>query len=170
MGQVLDHSHLCPGTGRGWEAKAGTANAFNRCIDQLDLLQLFLTAFGLGAARGAGPETIDVGLLCGDLLLLAFIGRLCRFLFLLFLLEVSRVIAEIAAGDPTLGRHDLVADAVQEGAVMADHDQGSGLLLQIVFQPLNGLHIEVVGGLVEQQQIRILKQDLAKRDAHLPPA
>ena len=53
---------------------------------------------------------------------------------------------------------------------MTNHDQGSGLLLQIVFQPLNGLHIQVVGGLVEQQQIRILKQDFAERDAHLPSA
>ena len=133
MGQVLDHSHLCPGAGRRWEAKARTANAFNRRVDQFHLLQLFLPAFGLSAASGAGPEAIDVGLLCGDLLLLAFIGRLCRLLFLLFLLQVSGVITEIAPGDPTLGRHDLVADAVQEGPVMADHDQGSGLLLQIVF-------------------------------------
>ena len=64
---------------------------------------------------------------------------------------MGRVIAEITSGDPPFRGHDLVADPVEKGAVVADHDQGRCLLLQVTFEPLNGFHIQVVRGLVEQQ-------------------
>ena len=53
---------------------------------------------------------------------------------------------------------------------MADHDKSRGLFGEISLQPLNGFHIEVVGGLVEQEKVGILKQDFAQGDAHLPSA
>ena len=53
---------------------------------------------------------------------------------------------------------------------MADHHDGGALLDQVALQPLDRLHIQVVGGLIEQQQVGILQQDLAQGDAHLPAA
>lgn len=53
---------------------------------------------------------------------------------------------------------------------MADHNQGCRLLHQIALEPLDCLHVEVVGWLVEQQQIGLLQKDLAQGNAHLPAA
>ena len=59
---------------------------------------------------------------------------------------------------------------VEEIAVVRDQDEGVGIVLQIVFQPVARFEIEVVGGLVEQQQIGLVKQQLGEGDAHLPAA
>ena len=48
---------------------------------------------------------------------------------------------------------------------MGDGDDGAGVLLQVLLQPRDALGVEVVGGLVEQQQVGRLEQQLAQRDA-----
>lgn len=53
---------------------------------------------------------------------------------------------------------------------MADHHQRNLLLEQVPLKPLDRLHVEMVGGLIQQKQIRLLKKDLAQGDAHLPAA
>ena len=80
------------------------------------------------------------------------------------------VVAQIGAGDAPLRFHDLVADPIQEGPVVADHHQRAGLADQVPLQPLDGFNIQVVGGFVQQQQIRLLQQHLAQGDPHLPAA
>ena len=80
------------------------------------------------------------------------------------------VVAEVTAGDAAFGGHDLVADPIQEGAVVTDHDKGRALFHQVALQPLDRLHIQVVGRLIQQQQVRVLQQDFSQGDAHLPAA
>jgi hypothetical protein len=41
---------------------------------------------------------------------------------------------------------------------------GAGVLGQVLLQPAHALGVEVVGGLVEQQQVGRLEQQLAQRD------
>ena len=41
---------------------------------------------------------------------------------------------------------------------------------EIGFEPVARFQIEVVGGLVEKQQIRLFKQEFGERDTHLPAA
>ena len=50
---------------------------------------------------------------------------------------------------------------------MGDGDDGAGVLGEVLLQPLHGLGVQVVGGLVEQQQVGRLEQQLAERDAAL---
>ncbi len=50
---------------------------------------------------------------------------------------------------------------------MADDDDGFPLLIKL-FQPLDGLDVEVVGRLVQQQYVRFLQQQFGKLDAHAP--
>ena len=102
--------------------------------------------------------------------MLAVKGRLARFALERFLLQVLAVIAQVAAGDPALGFNDLVANAIEKSAVVADHHQGHIDLGEVALQPLNRGHVEVVGGLIEQQQIGLLQQDLAQGNPHLPAA
>ena len=40
-----------------------------------------------------------------------------------------------------------------------------GYFVEVLLEPLHALGVEVVGGLVEQQQVGLLEQQLAQRDA-----
>jgi hypothetical protein len=42
--------------------------------------------------------------------------------------------------------------------------------VQVFLEPIARLEIEMVGRLVEQQEIRLAEQQLRERDAHLPAA
>ena len=53
---------------------------------------------------------------------------------------------------------------------MRDQHEGVRVGGQILFQPVAGFQVEVVGGLVEQQQVGLFEQQLGQRDAHLPAA
>ena len=48
---------------------------------------------------------------------------------------------------------------------MGDTDDGAFILLQMLLQPVDTLSIEMVGGLVEEKDIRLLKQETAERYA-----
>ncbi len=66
---------------------------------------------------------------------------------------------------------DAGDDAVHEIAVMAGHEQRAlEFAGQPVFQPDDRLHVQMVGGLVQQQHIGVEGQDLGQGDAHLPAA
>ncbi len=58
---------------------------------------------------------------------------------------------------------DPFGDVVQEVPIVGDRQDGAWVLGQVLFQPLHALGVEVVGGLVEQQQVGLLQQQLAQR-------
>src|SRR5690554_5177140 len=66
----------------------------------------------------------------------------------------------------TLERQDVGRDAVQEPAVMADHEGVARELQQRVFKRPQGLDVEVIGRFVEQQHVAALQQGLG----HVQPA
>jgi hypothetical protein len=47
---------------------------------------------------------------------------------------------------------------------VGDGDDRAGVLGEVLLQPLHALRVQVVGGLVEQQQVGRLEQQLAQRD------
>ena len=53
---------------------------------------------------------------------------------------------------------------------MRDEHVGVGVVVEVVFEPVAGFEVEVVGGLVEQQKRRFLEEEFRERDAHLPAA
>ncbi len=53
---------------------------------------------------------------------------------------------------------------------MRDQDDGVGVARQVFLEPVARVEIEVVGGLVQQQQVWPAQQQLRQRDAHLPAA
>ena len=53
---------------------------------------------------------------------------------------------------------------------MADDDHGARIIRQMVLEPQRAFEIEIVGGLVEQQQIGRRKQRRGERHAHAPAA
>ena len=53
---------------------------------------------------------------------------------------------------------------------MRDQDTSVGIIVQVFFQPVAGLEVQVVGGFVEQQQVGFFQQQFGQGDAHLPAA
>ena len=50
---------------------------------------------------------------------------------------------------------------VEEVTVVGDGNDGAFVLLQVALQPLDALGIEVVGGLVKEQDVRLLQEESA---------
>ena len=96
----------------------------------------------------------------GDVLLLRFPLLVLALYALRPLQGVVAVVAPIRF-QPAKGHvPDAGGDLVQEVAVVGHHHQAAGPLQQRPLQPFQGLQIEVVGGFVQQQQVRLLQQEL----------
>ena len=78
-------------------------------------------------------------------------------------LQVGGVVALVGEGAAAVELEDPLRDVVQEVPVVRDGDDGAGVALQVLLQPQHGLGVQVVGGLVEQQQVGLLKEQLAER-------
>ena len=60
---------------------------------------------------------------------------------------------------------DPLGHVVEEVAVVCDGEHGAGIVLEEVLEPQDGLRVQVVCGLVEQQEVGGLEQELAQGDA-----
>ena len=69
-----------------------------------------------------------------------------------------------------LQMQDEFAASVEQIAVMADDQHGAAIALEEILQPQHAFEIEIVGGLVQQQQIGRREQDRRQRHAHAPAA
>ena len=90
-----------------------------------------------------------------------------RLLFQLFQLEllVLAEIAGVAAQRAAVQLHDAGADGIQKRPVVGDDHHRPGKVQQQVLQPDNGVHVQVVGGLIQQQHIGPQHQRLSQRHA-----
>mmetsp|Transcript_66961 Transcript_66961/g.205056 ORF Transcript_66961/g.205056 Transcript_66961/m.205056 type:complete len:288 (+) Transcript_66961:972-1835(+) len=66
--------------------------------------------------------------------------------------------------------HDLGAHAVHEVLGVRRQDDGRRVVRQVLLEPHAGPEVQVVGGLVQDQQRRFFEQGLRQRDAHAPAA
>ena len=86
---------------------------------------------------------------------------------LLLLLEPARVVALPGNALTAIELEDPAGDVVEEVAVVRDRDDRARVLLQERLEPRHRFGVEVVGRLVEQQQVGLLQQQAAQRDAAL---
>ncbi len=63
-----------------------------------------------------------------------------------------------------------MTERFEQVAVVADDDDGVRILAQIDFEPGSAFEIEIVGRLVEHQQLGLREQHAAERCAHAPAA
>ena len=66
--------------------------------------------------------------------------------------------------------HDPFGDPVQQVAVVGDQQQGAGIGSEVAFEPERRLQVEMIGRLVQQQEIGLGKQQRRQGDAHAPAA
>src|SRR5436305_1033420 len=81
-------------------------------------------------------------------------------------LEVA-VVAEVHRHGPVFDRPEPRRDGIDEVPVMGNEDDRAFEVLQRLLQHLLGRDVEVVGGLVEQQQARVVEHQLRERHAAL---
>ena len=79
------------------------------------------------------------------------------------LLEVVVVVAVVGENLLLVHLNDAVAYVVEEVAVVGHHEQRHGAALQVVLEPLYHVDVEVVGGLVEDEKLGLVNQDLGER-------
>ena len=143
---------------------------FFRDFDALDLLQLLDAALDLLGLGGRIAKAVDEDFQLLDAVALRFVGGFELLFAGGFRGQILIVVAGVHMQLLVPDLDDAVDGDVEEIAVVRDEDKGVGIAAQILFQPVAGFEIEMVGGLVEQEQIRLLQQQLGERDAHLPAA
>src|SRR4030095_8805407 len=65
----------------------------------------------------------------------------------------------------TFEGEDVSRDPVEEPAIVGDHDHAAGKTFQRLFERAQGVHIQVVGRFVEQQNVRAFFQHLRQMDS-----
>ncbi len=94
-----------------------------------------------------------------------------RFVFLaeavLFLLQPRRIVSFPGDAGAAVEFENPAGDIVEEVAVMGDGDDGAGILLQVEFEPGDRFGIEMVGRLIQKEDVGFLQQKAAKSDAAL---
>ncbi len=84
---------------------------------------------------------------------------------LLLLLEPGGVVALPRDARAAVQLEDPARHVVEEVAVVGDRDDRARVLLQELLEPGDRLRVEVVGGLVQQQEVGLLQQEAAERHA-----
>ena len=103
---------------------------------------------------------------------LALQGALARLVALRLLLEAGLLLLQPRAvvalerdAPPTVELEDPAGDVVEEVAVVGDGDDRAVVLLQKLFEPVDRFGVEMVGRLVEEQQVGPREQQPAEGDA-----
>ena len=84
---------------------------------------------------------------------------------LLLLHQPGGIVALVGNATAAIELEDPAGDVVEEVAIMGDDQDRTRIVAQMAFQPIDRFGIEMVGGLVEQQEVWLLQQQLTKRHA-----
>ena len=121
-----------------------------------------LTGFGLVGGEAADEFLQLLDLLIGTLFLVVH-----HALHELGGLIPKIVVADIHPNLAVVDVHNMRADIVEEVTVMRDDDDRALVIREEVLQPLNRADVQMVGRLVEQQNLRIAEQCLCQHNLDL---
>ena len=89
---------------------------------------------------------------------------------LLLLHHVEGVVAGVELRLAVVDLDDPLDHPIQEPAVVGDGQHRALVAIQILLQPLGGVEIQVVGGLVQQEDVGVLQNQAGQVDPGLLPA
>ena len=139
-------------------------------FDHIHFVQLFLTGHchitGGNTGLVSGYKILQV---CNFLLLSVVGGLQLGFFHSIHFLKFI-IIAYIAVQFLIIHMIDQIDHTVQKWNIVADQDKGIFVIIQITFQPFNMLCIQIVGGLIQEKNIRFLQQKFAQQDLGTLPA
>src|SRR5258706_8177079 len=84
---------------------------------------------------------------------------------LLFLLQPARVIALVRNALAAIELEDPAGDVVEEIAIVRHRDDRPLIPLKMMLQPRDRFGVEVVGGLVQDEDVGLLQEQSAEGDA-----
>ena len=126
------------------------------------------TQLALGHLRALpGHVAPDVVHLLVQPLHQALVGFFLQPPALLPLHHVGAVVAPIGNNAPSAHFPDGVDHPVQKITVVADKQQSPGPALKRTLQPLNGAHVQMVGRLVEDEQVGLFQQQPGQQQPRL---
>ena len=139
-------------------------------LDQVHALDLLELAHGLGGLGGDLTEAVIELAQIGDLLLLVLVSRILPLVAGIPLLKkgavIPRVRLQTALGD-LINRLD---DFIHKLPVVRDQEYGAGIGLEVILQPEQGDKVEVIGRLIEQEQIGLHDKKSGEMGTHDPAA
>ena len=158
LSYILHNDRIIAGTRRGRELQPQGRGIFFIYFQQYQFLQHLDTALHL-QGFGIGPfETLDEFFGFGDELLLLVISLLLLFAAFFAEFQVFGVVYFVIVDASHGYLNGAGRDVIHEFAVVADDDNGFPVVDKEVFQPLDGLDVQVVGRLVQQEHVRLLQQ------------
>ena len=175
--QVLDEQPIAEALAQTVDLDDGVAQTRTRRDGDLQLLVLGPAGLGFGLQLLVGSEpslalrlasawchanpfqlTFE-GAPAGD------VGALLAGEALLLLLQPRAVVALERDAPAMVELEDPAGDVVEEVAIVGDRHHRAGVALEELLEPVDALGVEVVGRLVEQQQIGAAQQQAAQGDA-----
>src|SRR5690606_22902833 len=164
---VLRHHHLLAGLVRGLQLDIRLALTF-AALGTLGAHRLERTHSAFVTGTAGLDALTNPHLLLGQALVEQRVGGLFGGQLLLLVHQEAGVIAVPVDQTATIQLEDACRQILQEGAVVGDEQHGAAEILESLFQPGDGTDIQVVGGLVEQQQIRLGHQRLRPQHTTAP--
>ena len=143
---------------------------FLRNFDALHPFEFLDAALHLLGLGGRVAEAVDEHFELLDPLPLVLVSRFDLGAPRRLFLQVLLVIAGVEVNPLVPDLDDLLHRDVEKKAVVRDQHTCVRIIVQVFFQPVAGLEVQVIGGLVEQQQVGLFQQQLSQGDAHLPAA
>ena len=145
--EVIDFEHGAAACGRLRDGEVDGGFFFGD-FDALDLFEFLDAGLDLFRFGGLIAEAVDEGLEGLDTVALIFVRVHQLRAALFFLGDVFFVVAVVDVHALVPQLDGFVDGDVEEVAVVRDEDVGVGVVVEIVFEPVAGFEIEVVGGLV----------------------
>ena len=139
-------------------------------LDRHHLLEHLDPALHLRRLGRLVAEAVDEHLDARDFFVLFALGLAHRLDPLVVLGEVAAVVGVVVGQRPQREIGDAGDDGVEKIAIVRDQDHRVRVGVEVLLEPVARLEIEMVGRLVEQQQVGLAEQQLRQRDPHLPAA
>ncbi len=166
---ALELRDVFTGARRLVEVKFGDLFSARR-LNEVDFLELLFSALHLSRVGSPRLEALDKGLLFGEHGLLPRKLRIGLFVHKVALLLVEVVVAGKARKLAAIEFHNVGNEAIEEGAIVACDHERTREIPKESFKPNDRLDIEVVGGLVEKQEVGFHEENAREGYAHLPSA
>ena len=141
----------------------------HRLFQPYQTIQLGLAASGL-LGLDACLIAADIFFRFLNMLLLLFIGLFIGPVLVLLRFQVPGISAAEGADMVIFQINDTGSRPVQEIAVMGNHEDSAFVGTEVFLQPLQHIHIQMVGRFIEKEEIGVAHEGCGQVDSYLLPA
>ena len=167
LAQVLDVEDVLAARARLFETQRGRAARATHQFFHLDAFDLLKPALRLRGLGVLGAEALDPSALARNFVLGARDGGLLALADGGFVDDKGRVAAGVERDGAVVDVEGVGGDVVEKALIVRDDDRATSIVGQEFLQPTNSQDVEVVGWLVEQQDVRAADQNLRQEHAQL---